>query len=172
MIDFETLGHRNGLALVCQIGACYFDRETGEIGSTYECNIDPVAAEKKGFRLDANTVIWWLQQDPKAIASILRPGIHPFEAFSKFNEFLKDVKYIWCHATFDFVILQESLRHLGIKPTFGFRDGRDIRTLMDIAQKGDATPQAIQRGTPHVAIDDAIFQAQYVTAALKRVKTV
>ncbi len=39
MIDFETLGTGPDAAII-QVGACYFDRVTGEIGATFKRNFD------------------------------------------------------------------------------------------------------------------------------------
>lgn len=169
MIDLETLGNGKNACTV-QIGACYFDNLTGEIGRKFKLNIDAESAEKAGMQLDASTVKWWLQQSPEAIKSITAdPKTDFLAAFIRFNAFLSDAEEIWSHATFDFVILTETLKHLGISPKFSFRAARDIRTLMSLAK---INPKDYAReGVHHDALDDAIFQIKYVVDAISVLRT-
>lgn len=167
MVDLETFGSGQN-ACVVQIGACYFDRLTGGIGATFKTTIDAGSAVASGAQIDADTIYWWLSQSKEAINSITanpKAGIEL--AFSQLNLFLKDSKYIWSHATFDFVIIMETLRRLKIKPLFHYRNARDIRTLIDISGidiKRDPHPRV---GVHHDGLDDAIYQAQYCAAAVK-----
>lgn len=168
MLDFETMGNGKNAAVV-QIGACYFDRVTGEIGKTFECNIDLESCIKSGGELDASTVQWWLSQSPEAIQSILaNPKYTIQDSFNGLNDFLGDCKAIWSHATFDFVILQETLKRLGIKPKFRYSHARDIRTLVDIANI--KTKPLVREGLHHNGLADCKHQVKYVTAALNYLK--
>ena len=49
MVDIETLGVSHD-SVITQIGACYFDRNTGEIGAKFIANID-LSSCTKCFRL-------------------------------------------------------------------------------------------------------------------------
>jgi hypothetical protein len=167
MVDIETLGNgKNGL--ICQIGACYFDRETGEIGRKYKVNIDPKDAERYGCELDASTVMWWLSQSEQARKSILAdPKVSLVEGLMGFHEFIKGCKTIWSHATFDFVMINESCRRMNLPP-LPFRKARDIRTLVDL---GKVTIKKVQRGgTHHDALDDAIYQVKYCVECFNSIK--
>jgi hypothetical protein len=164
MVDIETLGNGNRACIV-QIGACYFDRKTGEIGKTFKVNIDAATAVASGAEMDASTVYWWLSQSKEAIESITKdPKVPIKQAMEDLNQFFQGAKCIWSHATFDFVIIQGTLRRLGIKPLFQYKSARDIRTLMDLS--GIKKSEAKRVGTHHDGLDDAIFQVAYCVEAM------
>ncbi len=162
MIDIETLGNGKN-ACVVQIGACYFNRTTGEIGETFKRNISAQSAVKSGAEIDADTVLWWLKQSKDAVASITAEPQEPItDVFNALNDFLSNAKNIWSHATFDFVIIQETYKRLGIKMKFRYSAARDIRTLVDLANVHDKFDNAALRvGTHHDGLDDALHQVKY-----------
>lgn len=164
MLDLETFGNSKQAA-ICQIGACYFDRETGAIGNQFKVNVD---ASTSG-ELDASNVYWWLSQSKEAQASICAPPlVNIGHALIALNEFLVDAKQIWSHATYDFVILTETYRRLGIKPSFKYRAARDIRTLVDLAKITiDKTPRT---GLHHDGLQDALHQVKYCVLAMNKLK--
>lgn len=167
MIDFETFGNGKH-SVICQVGACYFDRATGEIGQTFKVNVDARSSAREGAQFDANTIYWWLSQSKEAIASVIaEPQKHIRVAMAELNEFLRDADNIWSHATFDFVILTETLKLLEMKPLFSFRATRDIRTLLEISKFDYKS--LVREGTHHDGLDDAIFQAKYVSMALQKI---
>jgi len=173
MIDLETLGTRYNASII-QIGACYFDRNTGEIGPRFKTNIkyDPAMGDK--FTVDYGTIAWWFSQEEAARASLLEAPVDLITAIGKLTEFLniggeeeeivrKDVQ-IWCHATFDMPILVNAYSTLDMKFPISFRNMRDIRTVMDLAKHYSEAPRV---GTHHDALSDAMFQAKYVSEAMQ-----
>lgn len=167
MIDFETFGNGKN-ACVCQVGAAYFDRVTGEIGRTISFNIDARSVQASGGELDADTVYWWLRQSKEAIESLMAGEmLHAEDAMDQLNDFLADAEFIWSHATFDFVILTETLKRLRIKPKFSYRAARDIRTLMDLA-KVSTKSGGVREGTHHNGLDDCKFQIKYCVEAFRK----
>lgn len=167
MLDFEAFGNGPD-ACVVQIGACYFDRDTGEIGETSSINVDAQSGVARGAKIDASTVYWWLSQSAEAIKTIKDNAVDVEEAFNRLNYFLKDADTIWSHATFDFVILQETLKRLNIKPRYSYRAARDIRTLMDLS--GISPKNFTHDGIAHNGLDDCVYQVKYTVAALKALK--
>lgn len=168
MLDFETLGNGKDKC-VCQIGMVYFDTQTGELGKQYKANIDAATHIAKGAKIDAATVYWWLKQSQAARDSITEAPLRDVtEVFLEVNEFLKDAKYIWSHATFDFVTLTDTLKQLEIKPIFSYKAGLDIRTLVFLS--GIQFDSHIREGTHHDALHDAIFQVKYCTDAISKLK--
>lgn len=168
MLDFETLGNGPNAGII-QIGACYFDRATGEICGCFKCNVDAVDAVRCGGVIDASTVYWWLGQSREAIESVTE-GISKLtlaDAMTHLNAFLKDAAAIWSHATFDFVILQETLKRLDIKPSFSYRAARDIRTLVDLAGI-DPKSEEFTNDLPHDALQDCLCQVKYCVAAMNK----
>lgn len=168
MIDFETFGVSKG-AVICQVGAVYFDKTTGELGAEFKANIDAASHMKYGGTMDASTVYWWLAQSEAARASILAdPKEDIFTVMTRLNEFLKPSKRVWSHATFDFVLLMETFRLLGIKPSVSYKAGLDLRTLTYLS--GTEIKGFDRAGTHHDGLDDAKHQVKYCVAALNRVK--
>lgn len=162
MIDFETLGTGTA-ACVIQMGAVYF--MPGDTGATFKCNVDPYDAVKNGAVMDTSTVMWWMAQSDEARKSVTSGERLPErKAFEALNEFLSRADEVWSHATFDFVILTEALKRLGLKPAFHYRAARDIRTL--VALSSVDTKKLHRDGVHHDALDDAIFQAHYCQAIL------
>lgn len=167
MIDFEALGTGPNKC-VCQVGAVYFDRHTGELGESFKANIDADSHIKLGGVVDGRTVYWWLSQSLQARTSILGNQQPVTEVMTNLNEFLKNSSRIWSHATFDFVTLTDTLSHCGITPSFSYRSGMDIRTLLYLS--GTTTSSFAREGTHHDALDDAKHQVKYCVAALGAVK--
>jgi len=167
MVDIEALGNgKNGL--ICQIGACYFDRRTGEIGKTFKVNIDPVDAQKHGAELDADTVIWWLSQSQEARESILNGDkLKLATSIAMFVDFVRPAKAIWSHATYDFVMLNETCRRLNMRQ-LPFRKARDIRTLVDMS--GVYIKNIKREGTHHDALADCLHQVKYCVKCFKAIK--
>lgn len=163
MLDLETFGS-NSYAPIVQIGACYFDRDTGHLGKQFSRNIIP---DFKNFTPDANTIEWWMSQSDEARNSLKGNQISLTEALISFNDFVHSKALIWSHSNFDFVILMNAYKILGVKPKVYYKSSRDIRTLTDLA---GVSPKVFYRsGVHHNALDDCIFQIQYVTDALRRI---
>lgn len=166
MIDVETLGNGKN-ALLIQIGAVYFDRHTGEIGDGFKVNIDAIDCGNSGGEFDADTVYWWLSQSREAIDSVIaEPREKIGLAMVKFCAFLCHAEAVWSHATFDFVIIQETLKRLGLPP-LKYKLARDIRTLVDLA--GINTKKYERLGIHHDALDDCNFQIKYCVDAMQLV---
>lgn len=167
MLDFETFGNGKNACIV-QVGAAYFDRKTGEVGKTFSYNIDAKSSVLSGAQIDADTIYWWLSQDREAIESITKGELVSIEkAMTELNQFLAEATNLWSHATFDYVILSETLKRMNIKPTFKYSIARDIRTLTDLA-KVDTKALLFDKGIKHNAIDDCLFQIKYCVDCFKK----
>lgn len=164
MIDLETLGTRSTSAIV-QIGACYFDRKTGEIGDTFTINVLHKYMGIDVFTMDHETVNWWLVQSEEARKSISELGVDIKDAMTQLHHFLKGADFLWSHATFDIPIIQNSFEKCGLKNPIPYRGMRDIRTLMDLA---DHRSTIEREGTHHDALDDCKFQVAYCVEALNK----
>lgn len=167
MIDIETMGTRS-TSMIVQIGACYFDRETGEIGKTFKININPLDDK---LTVDWHTIKWWLIQSEEARNSIIDESFHDtYSALTELQDFLNiEAKYIWSHATFDIPILLNAFHVYNLKFPLHYTKMRDIRTLMDIANhKGNKQARV---GTHHDALDDCEFQVKYCVEAMNKLKS-
>lgn len=171
MIDIETLGTRTS-SVVVQIGAVYFDRETGEIGETFKANLRHEPEYFDEFTTDYETLRWWLRQSTEAQQSIVDEE-HLWsaaQAVADCADFLRNGTYLWCHATFDEPILRNMFRVYGVKFPVAYKNVRDIRTLMDLARH--TGHHQVRDGVYHDALDDATFQVGYCVDAMERLSTV
>jgi hypothetical protein len=163
MLDIESFGNGRNACMV-QIGAIYFDRLTGDNGKKIKINFDAREMQRMGADLDADTVYWWLLQNPEAQRSVCdNPRSDIRAALLELDQFLKHAQMIWSHASFDFPIVQETFKRAALKPTFPFRASRDIRTLLDLA---GTDYKAIKReGVHHDALGDCEHQIKYCVPA-------
>lgn len=168
MLDLETLSTGNN-AVILQIGACYFDRITGEIGDTFCVNIDIASSIKEGFSIDADTLKWWFKQDRGAKKSVIDDGVSIQEALTMFNNFVHPEVSIWSHSTFDYTKLENYYFKTGITPVFSFRSSRDIRTIVDLANITDWSKYP-DVGIHHNALDDCLYQVNYVVDCLNKLR--
>jgi hypothetical protein len=164
MLDLETMG-TSVHAPIIQIGMVYFNMGTGNIGDSYCMNISLQSMIDIGAIVDGATVEWWMFQSEEARRSVFSDPIGDAKSvLREANEFADKAQSIWSHATFDYVILRESLRKAGVHPTFNYRTAKDIRTLTQLAGKKrnqlDLRPRV---GVHHNALHDCIYQIGYVT---------
>lgn len=171
MLDIESLGNGKNATIV-QVAAVFFDRATGKLGKSFKVNIDARSAVQSGAELDADTVYWWLSQSREAINSITEQPLFDIRlAMNDLNDFLESAVAIWSHATFDFVIITETFKRLGIKTKFHYRTCRDIRTLVDLANINTKDYQPTFEGVQHDALYDCIHQIKYCVVAFQKLKS-
>lgn len=167
MLDTETLGRRAG-CVVLSIGAAQFDPRGSGYGMTFSKNIDVQSSRGYGLVEEPETVSWWASQSPEAKALLFLPAPEPLHnvlySFSHWFEAVGGEK-IWSQgAAFDFPILTELYRRIGIEPPWKFWNVRDTRTAYDLC---GFDKESIKRtGTYHNALDDAVHQITCVQSAM------
>ena len=163
MIDLETLGRSQEAAFVT-IGAVYFDPETGEIGDTFYKRVDLSTSIRAGRKLDGDTIVWWFQQEEAARKELFGPDALPYdEALDALETFVVRGAMVWSNgATFDIAILENAYQQAHRRTPWKFRNVWDVRTIGRIC-KGHVPKPAFEQGTKHNALDDAIFQAHWVS---------
>lgn len=166
MFDLETFSRRPN-AVICQIGACYFDRKTGEVFTHSELKINVnIGSYPKGFDIEGETLNWWFSQSREAFNSINKPPLVPAKmALEQLNRFLSGAENIWSNLDFDPIIFQENLRLLKIEPRSSRRNFRDIRTVYKLA--GVNLKHLDREGTEHDALDDCKHQIKGLVLALE-----
>ena len=166
MVDLETLGCRAN-ATITQIGACYFDRNTGIITEKFRENIRIQDCIDRGFSIDGDTIKFWMEQ---STATWLCNAVDLRTALEHFRYFAKPCDVAWAHAGFDFPILFTAYKTLNIGLPFHYRAVRDLRTLVDLAGvKYKDTPRDSFLHT-HDALDDCIHQVKYACECFKRLR--
>ncbi|EHD1462297.1 3'-5' exoribonuclease [Escherichia coli] len=171
MIDLETMGTNTNAPIVV-IGAVFFDPQTGEIGPVFYIVISLTDAMNTGAVPDGGTIEWWLKQSSEARAAILTDQVKLKDALSRFREFINEYSdeklvQVWGNgATFDNAILRTSYEHLDIPCPWRYYNDRDVRTIVELGEAidFDARTAIPFEGERHNALDDARYQAKYVSA--------
>ena len=186
MFDLETLGTGDNAAIL-QIGAVLFDPWEGPggvytiQGMEFNAHIDP--ADPEIGELDAPCVVWWMQQSDDARRRVfdrrsdgpeidlvsLRNALKAFRRWicehAEISE-VRDLQAVWSHTSFDFKLIEQASRRLGLGAMFDRRADRDLRTLSAMGRSlGIEKPLFV--GVQHDAVDDAFHQATYATTIIR-----
>ena len=168
MIDLETMG-KNPDAPIISIGAIFFDPQTGEMGPEFSKTID---LDTAGGVIDRDVIKWWLKQSREAQSAIMTDEIPLDDALLQLREFIDENSgeffvQVWGNgANFDNVILRRSYERQGIPCPWRYCNDRDVRTIVELGKAidFDARTAIPFEGERHNALDDARYQAKYVSA--------
>ncbi|PWI34867.1 3'-5' exoribonuclease [Vibrio albus] len=176
MIDLETMGNGSSAPIV-SIGAVVFNPLTGDLGADFEVVVSLNSSAHYG-EMDASTVQWWLQQSDEARA-IFEKDVKKStlkDALQELNQWLADQGEakelcLWGNGSgFDNVILNNAFKACRMRPGFSHWNDRDCRTIVDMGKSIlniDPKSTLTRKGVHHSALDDAKFQAQYVSEIWK-----
>lgn len=182
MLDLETMGSGSNSAIV-SIGAVLFNPLTGETGAEYYQAVSLNSSAHYGT-IDPSTVIWWMGQSDDARAvfkdegkvtlkAALESFTHWINEHCDKNDKGKPDAVVWGNgATFDNVILGNAYKALKMRQPWFFANDRDVRTVVDIGRtllNIDPKTDLSLDGTAHNALDDAKFQARYVSVIYKAI---
>ncbi|WED23489.1 3'-5' exoribonuclease [Vibrio sp. JC009] len=172
MLDLETMGNGSNAAIV-SIGAVVFNPFTGELGADFEevVNLNSSAYYSD---IDASTVTWWLTQSEEARAIFQRDTKKSSlkDALLELNQWFADLGeskeiQVWGNGSgFDNVILNNAFKAVRIRPHISHWNDRDVRTIVEMGRSIltiDPKTTLTREGTHHSALDDAMFQAKYVS---------
>ena len=167
MIDLETMG-KNPDAPIISIGAIFFDPQTGDMGPEFSKTID---LETAGGVIDRDTIKWWLKQSREAQSAIMTDEIPLDDALLQLREFIDENSseffvQVWGNgANFDNTILRRSYERQGIPCPWRYYNDRDVRTIIELGKAidFDARTAIPFEGERHNALDDARYQAKYVS---------
>ncbi|HDP6794230.1 TPA: 3'-5' exoribonuclease [Escherichia coli] len=168
MIDLETMG-KNPDAPIIAIGAIFFDPQTGDMGPEFSKTID---LDTAGGVIDRDVIKWWLKQSREAQSAIMTDEIPLDDALLQLREFIVENSgeffvQVWGNgANFDNVILRRSYERQGIPCPWRYCNDRDVRTIVELGKAidFDARTAIPFEGERHNALDDARYQAKYVSA--------
>ncbi|HGX8848351.1 TPA: 3'-5' exoribonuclease [Escherichia coli] len=167
-VDLETMG-KNPDAPIISIGAIFFDPQTGDMGPEFSKTID---IDTAGGVIDRDTIKWWLKQSREAQSAILTDEIPLDDALLQLREFIDENSggffvQVWGNgASFDNVILRRSYVRQEIPCPWRYHNDRDVRTIVELGKAidFDARTAIPFEGERHNALDDARYQAKYVSA--------
>lgn len=166
MLDLETMGLGPNSALTA-IGAVQFD--TGGTGESFYRVVDLGSSVKHGLDIEANAVLWWLEQSDSARKQLVRDDrVDLDNALLQFSGWLEamatkyNVSYsdiiVWGNGPgFDNKLLANAYQAIGLDAPWPWWNDRCYRTLSMLY------PQYVTRmvtGTAHNALDDATHQAR------------
>ena len=168
MIDLETMG-KNPDAPIISIGAIFFDPQTGDMGPEFSKTID---LETAGGVIDRDVIKRWLKQSREAQSAIMTDEIPLDDALLQLREFIDENSgeffvQVWGNgANFENTILRRSYERQGIPCPWRYYNDRDVRTIVELGKAidFDARTAIPFEGERHNALDDARYQAKYVSA--------
>lgn len=176
MVDIETMGV-NETAAVMAIGACFFDPYSFDEphgDDLFNVTISLDSNHLANRTIDPNTVQWWMQQSPEAIAGLFEPPIYSLQkaltAFRIWAESARPtVNTVWANdPDFDIVILKNAMSAVNMRWPFHFAINRSVRTIKWLGwTDGECT--VARKGTHHRAVDDAVHQARVVQVGINRI---
>lgn len=163
MLDFETLSLGNRPVLL-SVGLVMFDKQ-GTL-KEFSMNIDPKSCQYLDMEIDANTVMWWLQQSKEAQSALtLMSGSKARFVFSELEQFIKrnGITRIWGNGVdFDNVVAENYFKALGLTMPWTFKGNRCYRTVKSLF----SDVKLVRSGTHHSAVDDARDQANHLIQIL------
>ncbi|MDF5741824.1 3'-5' exonuclease [Klebsiella quasipneumoniae] len=180
MIDIETLSTQPN-AVICAIGAVFFEPSTGKTGPSFYQTIDPRTSQNRGAHISADTVMWWLKQDKEPISELVSAKSHEIEVMLDFARFIegafpgettkKNLK-VWCKGgSFDFPILKSAFERSSLEGVpmlpWHFWNECCFRSLLTVAGVIGYAPHP-RRSVAHNALTDAIYQAEQVCEIWQR----
>lgn len=168
MVDLETLSTAPD-AFIVSIGAYKFSfKEDTSQNTTFYLPIDITKVYPNRYSVDTRTVQWWMRQSKEAQVvfndanSVTLPS-----ALTQFTNWIlsfdSDVRVWGNGANFDNVILRNAYTQEGLKAPWKYAHDRCYRSLTALLP----AVQLERKGTHHNALDDAIYQADYLVKAIK-----
>lgn len=167
MVDIETLGTSKN-SVVLAIGAAQFS-EKGVEKKFYEV-IDATSCTDWGLVIDARTVMWWLEQSEEARNSLTQTKGKALDIVLKdfataFN--WKDAQ-VWANGIdFDFTILEEAYKAIGMNAPWAYWSKMDYRTVKNLVPRDVYNAIKVEAPIKHNALADAMSQAATLIEMLK-----
>jgi hypothetical protein len=160
MIDLETLGVDPN-SVILTLGALKFDPNSSE--NPYQemyFRVDVDSQTEMGRKVDNNTLDWWGKQPTEIFEEALgeKDRISVEDMLKRINKFAVGVDVFWCQGPlFDYAILQDIYRQMGIPAPWQYWQIRDSRTLFSLVPR-----EKEDRTGLHNALEDCRFQARKV----------
>jgi hypothetical protein len=162
MIDIETLSTDDS-AVILSIGARMFNMR-GEMGEGVHWALDINDQQRRGRKIDGETVKWWAAQNDAARRSWAVPTPYRLmEAMIRFDQFImrNTPDRVWAKPPqFDIKILRSAWGNVYTERPFPVHHRQEscLRTLL--AVYNGTFPEHMKNNIAHDALEDATFQAQ------------
>lgn len=178
MLDIETMG-TNTRAPITQIAVMSFDLITGDRfeGNQLFLPLQPQLEMVPPRVIDADTIFWWMEQEPAARANLKYSQAGEYEqvpiALRQLESFLADLSQghayeLWARGPhFDVALLESLYRETGVRVPWRYDRVRDLRTLMGVANISTADVVRDSTYLPHDAFWDCAYQIDCYKAAIE-----
>jgi hypothetical protein len=174
MIDLETMDNGPTSAIV-QIGAVFFDIDSGKIGNEILVNVNLQDEMDNGFTVNGDTIMWWMSQDDKTWLKghkmNSRSGAQNLVNFLSNNGPSKS--RVWSHSTFDAPIVMYHFNKHGMRNPVRYGSWYDLRTIGYLAKGLGSIPHTERPEGTHDALVDARYQVEWLVVCwdiIKRLK--
>lgn len=170
MLDIETLGVSYDSVIV-SLAAVKFSLTDG-IMSEFTINIDPMDSKRYGLKTDADTLAWWSRQPIELVNAWRKEPVSLVLAMEKFCDWYgPKTRPTWAKGgnCFDFPIIESSLKVVGMRTPYHFRDCMDYRTVINLFNLKDWMLES-NSGTAHCALDDCRNQTAVLIPLLSAIR--
>jgi hypothetical protein len=143
MIDIETLSTEYNACIIA-IGAVKFNLyDPSKKREELELLIDVKSCEELNCHKCENTIDWWNKQPEDVLKHVFddEPRFHVKDAIIQLNNFCKGCSKYWSQGSFDYIILENTMKLLKIEPVWKFWQIRDSRTIGDICKDIPKKPE-------------------------------
>ena len=168
MIDIETLGTSfDSVMLSCSL--VKFDITNGKTYEELTVYFDLEESIKKGFKVKADTLEWWLTQNPEVLRGQIKKT-SSYASLLKICAFLgdKDCRVWGNSASFDLGILGNYCDLYLVPRPWKFWNEMCVRTICNINPEPKINMDFV--GEKHNPIDDCKHQVKYLVETLKSFK--
>lgn len=172
MVDLETFGSKS-FSVIISICAINCNLKTGAIGKIFKRNISLDSCLSAGLKIQAETLLWWLNQKPKTLKSCLENSIPLKQALMEFDNYFCSLENpqikIWGNSNkFDLGLLENAYDSVGLIKPWMFRKERDMRTL--ISDHEEIKSNHVYTGDLHDPVHDCLNQIQICHKVYKSLK--
>lgn len=162
MLDLETLGTGHD-AVILSIGAVKFTKD--EIIDRFHVAVDPLSCQVLGLRIDAETVMWWMdeERDDARRDLLTHERVDLASALTGLTLWIDGDRPLWGNGiAFDNVIIRNAYDAAGLECPVSFRNDRCYRTVKNLAPAISLE----HIGLSHNALHDAQSQAEHLQRIL------
>jgi hypothetical protein len=171
MLDLETMG-RTPNAPILQVAAVAWDSQTGRHVHEFHCHVSFQDELRLGFKPDADTVLWWMEQSESARKAIIdgqtksplktKDMVQRLHTWVVSNQ-LSEVNWWSNGPAFDSSIMSMHFACFNSLPPWKHWADRCYRTLME---ERKFNPRTVTRsGVAHNALDDCAHQIKCLQLA-------
>jgi 3' exoribonuclease, RNase T-like len=168
MVDLETMSTESNASII-SIGAVRFWLNVKQPEFTtdqlFYTAVSLDSSQEAGLHIKADTVMWWLGQEPEARNAFKNP-VSLASALNAFSRFIPSKEtYIFGNgAAYDNVVLHNAYKAINLKYPVSYKYDVCYRTLRKLTNN---QPPAFE-GTKHNALDDAKAQTRDLMEILEK----